>query len=303
MTQKTVTCIGVHSRRKEWTGGKLEDRQFTFLFSIKEPSIPGKPRDQCTVEVNITGELLFNWRLTHVNDEELAKILLYYAAKYVRQKMLEGTLEEKEGIILMMKDHPEPRCPVEVSEIKEIEGFFFDVDTPHDTTIPIPKESLSNPEVTALILGGETQTVEFKQAVCRNPYTGKKDNTLPLNVIKAVAALMNAHGGTLLIGVANSGAVKGVNVEYPVANPGNPIWDGYVLYLADLLNNNLQVDTPFQHYTLARHTIEGKDVCCIAVRPASAPVYVDKHFYVRTGVQSRELHGPDLVEYVNERWG
>lgn len=302
MTRKTVTCIGVRSKPKEWIGDEFEDRQFTFLFSIKEPSIPGNPREQIAVEVNITGELLFNWQLTHTRDEELAKILLYYAAKYVRQKMLEGMLEKRESITMWMKDHREPRCPVEVLDIKEVEGFSFDVDTSGSSAISVPKAPLSTSEVATLTLGGETQTVEFKQAVCRNPYTGKKDTTMHRNVIEAVAAFMNAGGGTLLIGVADDGTVTGVNVEYPVANPGNPTWDGYALYLADLLNNNLQVETPFLHYTLTRHLLEGRDVCCVTVRPASAPVYVDKHLFVRTGAQSRELHGPDLVTYIQQRW-
>lgn len=169
---------------------------------------------------------------------------------------------------------------------------------PNSASMSMSSESLPTPDIVALILAGETQTVEFKQALCRNPYTGKKDNGMPLNIVKAVAALMNAQGGALLIGVADDGRITGVAVEYPFANPGNPTWDGYALYLADLLNNNLQVDTPFQHYTLTRHTLEGQDVCCVTVRPASAPVYVDKHFFVRTGNQSRELHGPDLVTYI-----
>ncbi len=33
---------------------------------------------------------------------------------------------------------------------------------------------------------------------------------------------MNAGGGTLLIGVSDDGVVAGINVEYPVVNPGKP---------------------------------------------------------------------------------
>jgi hypothetical protein len=160
-----------------------------------------------------------------------------------------------------------------------------------------------DPELMALIRGGETETVEFKIGARRSPHTGKKDDKMPRSVVKAVAAFMNAKGGTLLIGVADDGTITGINAEYPIANPGKRNWDGYALYLADVLNNSLQVDAPFQHYTLTRHNIKGQDVCRVAVCPAPAPVYVDRHFFARTGIQSRELHGPDLVEYVAGRWG
>ncbi len=41
-----------------------------------------------------------------------------------------------------------------------------------------------DPEIMALVFGGETQTVEFKVGVRRNPHTGQKDNSMPRNVTR-----------------------------------------------------------------------------------------------------------------------
>lgn len=190
MIQKTITCIGVHSKRKEWTDYEFEDRQFTFRFSLVGSSIPGRPKDQHIVEVNIKGELLQCWRLTQCSNEELAKILLYYAAEHIRQKILEGVLQEREKITLTLENCPELRCPVEVSEIETIVGFSFNVDVSDKPVISTPIKPLSSQEVIDLISGGETATVEFKIGACRNPRTGKKDDKMAHNIVEAVAAFM-----------------------------------------------------------------------------------------------------------------
>ncbi|MCB0000884.1 MAG: hypothetical protein KDE56_34215, partial [Anaerolineales bacterium] len=54
-----------------------------------------------------------------------------------------------------------------------------------------------NPELLSLIASGESETVEFKQAACRNPHTGRNDNNMRNNIVEAVAAFMNGSGGTL----------------------------------------------------------------------------------------------------------
>lgn len=171
MTRKTVTCVGARPKPKAWSGDEFEERQFTFLFSVTGSSIPGKPKDQYTVEVNTDGRLLYNWRLAEADDQELAKILLYYAAEHVQQKMREGTLKKSEEITLEMKDHLEPYCPVEVSEIQEIVGFSFEVDVPDETTVPISDEPLSSPEVP---VDFSTQTVT---TTCTSPGLPSNLNT------------------------------------------------------------------------------------------------------------------------------
>lgn len=160
-----------------------------------------------------------------------------------------------------------------------------------------------NPEIIALISGGEGQHVEFKQTACLNPSTGNKEISIRGKIIRAVAGFMNAEGGSLFIGVRDEdGKITGINDEYSHANPQKNNWDGYKLFLTDLLNTNLQLSAPFQYYEISHRTIEGLDLAIIKIMPTPEPVYVEKHFYVRNGNQTRELLGPDLVEYVKNHW-
>lgn len=159
------------------------------------------------------------------------------------------------------------------------------------------------PELMALISGGENAETEFKEGACVSPYSGNIDTKMREQVVKSVAAFMNSKiGGTLLIGVTDSGEIKGINHEYGVANKSKSTWDGYSLFMYDLLNSSLAIETPFQFYTLSQYSIDGKDVCCIRVQPATSPVYVNKKLYVRSGNQSLDLQGPDLLAYVKDRW-
>ncbi|MCB8944537.1 MAG: putative DNA binding domain-containing protein [Ardenticatenaceae bacterium] len=160
-----------------------------------------------------------------------------------------------------------------------------------------------NPELLTLIGGGESESIEFKQAACRNPYTGKQDNSMRDNISKAVAAFMNSSGGTLLIGIADDGIITGIEDEYALANPSKANWDGYELFLADLLNKSLSVATAFHYFTITRHTLHNHDIAQIQVQPTPAPAYVNNKLYVRAGAQSKELQGGDLVGYVGSHWG
>jgi len=172
-----------------------------------------------------------------------------------------------------------------------------------DAALAAYREMAEDPAVVSLILGGESATVEFKVGLCRNPHTGQPDKSgMRKPVIEAVAGFMNAAGGTVLLGVRKDGVVEGVENEYGIADSGWANWDGYMLYLQNVLNAALQIDAPFRFTSVTQHTVSGHTVCRIAVQPADEPVYVDKHFYVRIGNQTKELLGPDLVAYLASHW-
>ncbi|OQY36760.1 MAG: hypothetical protein B6243_02315 [Anaerolineaceae bacterium 4572_5.2] len=147
-----------------------------------------------------------------------------------------------------------------------------------------------DPEIMTLIANGEGTTVEFKEAVRRNPHTGKDgQQKMSDNIVKAVAGMMNGSGGSLLIGA--------------IVNKSKANWDGYQLSLEDLLKNKLAIANAFRFFHITPHTIEDKTICRIRVQPGDGAAYVDDKLYVRTGNQSSELQGPELVAYVNgERW-
>lgn len=160
-----------------------------------------------------------------------------------------------------------------------------------------------DPELMALIAGGESQEVEFKEATVQRPTSDREEPKGGTQVARSVAGFMNsAEGGVLLLGVRDDGTIRGVQDEYGVVDRGKANWDGYQLFLHNLLRMRLSVENPFLFYTIERRSLHGHDLCLVRVRPSPSPVYLDKHLYVRSGNQTIEMQGPDLVHYVAMRW-
>lgn len=166
----------------------------------------------------------------------------------------------------------------------------------------------ADPELMALVAGGESREVEFKERTLKPPQKpggGAKD-CLPegaFGIFRSVAGFMNSPtGGTLLVGVRDDGTVRGIEDEYPQVDRGKSNWDGYALYLNNRLRSRLSTKNPILFYTIQRRRAKDHDVCMVKVRPGEEPVYIDKRFYVRVGNQTVEMLGPDLVNYVSKRW-
>ena len=161
----------------------------------------------------------------------------------------------------------------------------------------------SDPELMALIAGGESRDLEFKERTLRTGKTGRGGGEGAFGILRSVAGFMNsASGGTLLIGVCDDGSIRGIEDEYELADKGKGNWDGYQLFLGSRLRSRLDTQNPFLYYRIERRRVQQHDVCMVTVKPAAAPVYLDKRLYVRSGNQTIELLGPDLINYVATRW-
>ena len=161
----------------------------------------------------------------------------------------------------------------------------------------------ANPRLMALIASGESEQLEFKEGLLARRSDRRLTENRINSVARTVAAFMNSYsGGTLLIGVRDDGSIKGINREYRRIDKGKANWDGYLLHLRNTLRARLKTENPFRFYTITLHKIDNRDVCQIVIKPADSPVYIDKHLYIRSGNQSLEMQGPDLVAYVQNRW-
>ena len=157
-----------------------------------------------------------------------------------------------------------------------------------------------DPELMAMIAGGESQDVEFKERVVNKD---KQDISGSNAIARSVAGFMNSFsGGVLLIGVRDDGTIRGVDTEYGLIDKGKGNWDGFSLFLNNMLRMRLSTENPFLFYSIERHRAMDHDVGVVHVKPSAAPVYLDKHLFVRSGCQTIEMLGPDLVHYVTTRW-
>ncbi len=154
-------------------------------------------------------------------------------------------------------------------------------------------------DVADLIAQGESDAVEFKSTLRTNLHTNQHDDRMQLSVLKTIAGFLNAKGGTLLIGVADSGEVLGLAAD------GFPSEDKMGLHLVNLLKERLgDVFLPYIHYSF-----EDEDtVRLLAVRcekgpkPAFVKDGAAQRFYVRGGASSQELQGSSVTEYVKQRF-
>jgi len=150
------------------------------------------------------------------------------------------------------------------------------------------------------IYGGESETVEFKSTLRTNLETGDKDKRMEHAVLKTITAFLNTGGGTLLIGVNDSGEVSGIDENSFDSR------DKMNLHMTNLISAHIGNEfLPFIDFNVI--DIENAAVMKVDCRPTKKPVFLKdgrtNAYFVRSGPSSVELTGMDLLNYVNHRKG
>ncbi|MEX0268052.1 RNA-binding domain-containing protein [Leptolyngbyaceae cyanobacterium UHCC 1019] len=173
--------------------------------------------------------------------------------------------------------------------------------------------TVGDPEILDLIASGESAQLEFKSTARWNLQEHKKDRTMEEVVLKTVAAFLNAEGGTLLIGVEDSGTILGLQLDYQTLQKKNR--DGFELWLMnDLLLKELGKELA-PCITVNFHSVDQKEVCRIDLGRAPQPVYINIRnsktgqleedcLFVRTGnLTSRFVSAKEIANYTKTHWG
>jgi hypothetical protein len=164
-------------------------------------------------------------------------------------------------------------------------------------------------ELADLIAAGESQTVELKSSARWNHRAAFHDRKMEQVIVKSVCGLLNAEGGSVLIGVADDGTVLGLSADFQTFQGGGNR-DKYELFIRQILDSNLSVSTAgLVKIRFDRAGVE--DVCVVSVAASGKPVFAKplegstgpSEFWVRTGNATKQLHGDDLIEYKDLRWG
>jgi hypothetical protein len=154
-----------------------------------------------------------------------------------------------------------------------------------------------------LIARGESANLEFKSSFRWDLRESKPNRALEAVVLKTLAGYMNGNGGTLLIGVADDGAVVGLEQDYKTLKKQDR--DGFEQVLMTGVASKMGADA-CQAVQIVFHSLENKEVCRVMVAPMDRPVYVKDgdapKLYVRTGVSTRELNVQEAINYTSSRW-
>jgi len=152
---------------------------------------------------------------------------------------------------------------------------------------------------------GESNVLEFKESARWSHGTDQKGKSEQI-IVKTITGFMNAEGGTLLIGVADSGEVTGIESDYETLSKGNR--DGYGLFLTQLVMDKISGPASALCKVSFEH-IDGHDVCRIDVGASGKPVFAaslqskeQTDFWVRLGPRTDQLHGADLMDYTEDHW-
>jgi hypothetical protein len=157
----------------------------------------------------------------------------------------------------------------------------------------------SSKEIINLISKGEGSKLEFKSTLRINIHTSDIDHRIEHANMKTLTAFMNSQGGTLLVGVTDSGKVQGLEKDKFKDN------DALGLHFTNLLKHYIGSEfLPFIRFEL--YPIEDRHVLRIDCIPSKKPVFLkskdDEEFFIRNGPSSVKLSGRELIEYINNHF-
>lgn len=172
--------------------------------------------------------------------------------------------------------------------------------------------TVQEPSAGDLVDAGESQTIEFKSTARWNIKAGMVDPKLESVIVKTVCGFLNAEGGSVLIGVGDDGEVLGLGLDLKTLGSKQNL-DGYELMLRQLLETNLSVPTSAT-VRVRFPEVDGSRICHVSVAASGKPVFAKPgrgsgfpshaaEFWVRTGNQTKQLHGDDMLTYQDEHWG
>lgn len=145
--------------------------------------------------------------------------------------------------------------------------------------------------------GQEDQLCEFKSSIVFPPDNGMKPNLdeQTFNIMKVICGMVNAYGGTLYLGVYDTGTAKGLDDDLPYFDNSHDKFDLYVRnQIRRALGDTVNASIAIEHPEAGKHWIYA-----IKVQPSKTPIALsyDNRYYLREGTSTYSI---DNVEQLRE---
>lgn len=156
-----------------------------------------------------------------------------------------------------------------------------------------------------LLKDGENRFVEFKQTLRWDTRNNQTHKDIERAIAKTIVGFLNSEGGTLVIGVDDSGKVTGLNQDYNSLPKKNR--DGFENHFTMIIKTMIGIK--FRSYINIRFVEQnGLDVCIVDVEKSHKPAYLQsgdgkEEFFVRAGNSTQPLTMSEAEEYIKTRWG
>lgn len=184
---------------------------------------------------------------------------------------------------------------------EELNYYLNNISITTDVKTEIPLEEL--------IQSGEHSFLEFKSTMRWNVRESKPDKKMEEIIIKTISAFSNAQGGKLLIGVADSGEILGLQDDYNSLREANK--DYFEIHLNNLINSAFGKDFAPGAIEVNFPTIDEEEICVVDIKPGKSPLYIDvtsksgikqRKFFVRSGNSSQDLDIDEAASYIQSRF-
>lgn len=155
-----------------------------------------------------------------------------------------------------------------------------------------------------LISLGENNHIEFKETLRFDIRQEAISKEVEKATLKTVARFLNAKGGTLIIGVNDSGVVQGLQRDFKTLKRQNR--NGFQNHLTMLIKENLGAQILHNIFTHFEEK-EKNELCLVEVAPSREPIYFKdtagkEEFFVRSGNTTQPLTMSEAQSYIKERF-
>ena len=150
-----------------------------------------------------------------------------------------------------------------------------------------------------LIKLSESHTLEYKSTLKWDVNKNCKNENLKFSALKTIAAFINSDGGTLIIGVEDSGNIFGLEKDLSLQQ--DKTLDKFEQTIVNLICT--RIGASFTQLVKIRfENILGKDICVVDVKKSAKKVFMKGkeklEFYIRAGNISQSIEVPDIYNHI-----
>jgi len=152
--------------------------------------------------------------------------------------------------------------------------------------------------ISNLIEQGEGPTIEFKETLEYDVETNKNNKDVLLSSLKTIAGFLNSDGGTMLIGVNDSGKIMGI--ERDLGTMKHSSNDKFQVKIRNCLKDRFSPQ-PIRKVNITFEKFVEGVICRVDVRSSKDVVNLDDDVYVRDGNTTQKLKGRALTDWFQQR--
>lgn len=152
--------------------------------------------------------------------------------------------------------------------------------------------------------GDESQTVEFKSSIIYSTHGGSRPEVKEqmFEIVHTICGFMNARGGTLFIGVNDSGYENGLDddLAYRKSHGMKPTIDGMIVDLQNHLDRTMPSHAK-DHWEISQDPESKKGVIVVTILPVEIPVELDGVIYVRSSSTTKPRLDEERAAFIKSR--